>query len=820
MFKHLLLSVAVSFSVTLGSYAQMSDSQVIQFVAREQKMGTSQSQIVTKLIQRGVKIDQIRRIRQQYAKQIDKRGAGAQVDAAVTEASTRMRSNTTDQSTQEIVSSKVGSENETFQEADADFAEAQQEVNTSARNAVEEVNTKRIFGRDIFRRRLLSFEPNMNIATPENYVLGVGDVVVIDIYGASQRTMNLQISPEGTVTVPNYGPVKVLGLTVEAAQSRIRQTIGSRYSSSQLRVSVGQTRSILINVMGEVKAPGTYTLSAFSTVFHALYRAGGINDLGTLRNIKVYRNGKLVTVVDVYEYILNGRLAGNIRLHEGDVIVVGPYDCLVGISGNVKRPMFYEMRSTETAGTLLGFAGGFMGDAYKKSIRLIRKSGERFSVFNIDEFEMANFKVADGDAFSVDGMLNRFDNMVEVKGAVFRPGQFQLGNEITTVRGLIQAADGITEDAFTARAVLHRLREDRTMEVIPIDLAGLLAGTVADIPLKNEDVLFVPTQSDRVSERTYTIEGEVLSPGTYQFEENTTIEDLILQAGGLTDAASVAKIDVSRRIIDPSATTTGNEISKNYTFSLKDGFVVDGTPGFTLQPYDVVQVRRSPGYQPPRRITVEGEVYFGGSFTLSTKNERLSDAIKAAGGVTDDAYVKGARLVRFLTDDELARRKDMLRHVLATQGGKDTVNIKSLDLGRTYTVGIHLDKALAKPGSDDDIVLREGDQLIVPEYNGTVKVSGDVMYPNTVAFSPKKGFKYYVKQSGGFGTNAKKSKAYIVYQNGTMALANEGKIEPGCEIIVPSKPKKDPMAVTRWLSVGSSITGIAAMIATIANMVK
>ena len=441
-------------------------------------------------------------------------------------------------------------------------------------------------------------------------------------------------------------------------------------------------------------------------------------------------------------------------------------------------------------------------------------------MFNIDEFEMANFKVADGDAYSVDGMLNRFENMVEIKGAVFRPGQFQLGNEISTVRGLVEAAEGVTEDAFTAHAVLHRLREDRSMELIPIDLQGLLAGTVADIPLKNEDVLFVPTQSDRISERTYTIEGEVISPGTYQFAENTTIEDLIIQAGGLTDAASVAKVDVSRRIIDPKATKSGKEISQNFTFELKDGFVVDGEQGFVLKPYDVIQVRRSPGFHSPRRITVQGEVYFGGAFTLSTKNERLSDAIKAAGGVTEDAYVEGARLIRFLTDDELARRKDMLRHVLATQGGKDTVNIKTLDLGRTYTVGIHLDKALAKPGCDDDIVLREGDQIVVPEYNGTVKVSGDVMYPNTVAFNPKKGFKWYVHQSGGFGSRAKKSKSYIVYQNGTMALAKNGKIEPGCEIIVPTKPKRDNTAITQWLAIGSSITGIAAMIATIANMVK
>ncbi|MBR1548167.1 MAG: SLBB domain-containing protein [Prevotella sp.] len=822
MHKHLLLAILICFSVVLESYAQMSDSQVIAFISREQKLGTSQSQIVTKLMQRGVKIDQIRRIRQRYSNQISRAGLSGAADVAVTEASTRMRQNLTDKGkeSQDIVSGKAGTGNEAYQEADADYAEAQQKVNAGGRDAEESANAKRVFGHDIFNQRLLSFEPNMNIATPENYVIGVGDVLVVDIYGASQRTMQLQVSPEGTVTVPGYGPLKVLGLKVSAAQSKVRQTLGARYSTSSIRLTVGQTRSMMVNVMGEVRTPGNYTLSAFATVFHALYKAGGINDLGTLRNIKVYRNGRLVTIVDVYEYILNGRLAGNIRLEENDVIVVGPYDCLVGISGNVKRPMFYEMRPTETAATLVDFAGGFTGDAYKKAIRLLRKSGDRFSVFNIGEFEMADFKVSDGDAFSVDGILNRFENMVEVKGAVFRPGQFQLGNNISTVRSLIEAADGVTEDAFTSHAVLHRLLPDRSLEVVQVDLKGILDGTVADIPLKNEDVLFVPTHSDRINERTYTILGEVFSPGTYQYAANTTIEDLIVQAGGLTDAASTVKVDVSRRIIDPKSKESSNNISQNFTFELKDGFVIDGQPGFMLQPYDVVHVRRSPTFMEPRNVTVQGEVLFTGVYTLSTKNQRLSDAIKAAGGLTADAYVKGARLVRYLSDDELDRRKDMLKQVLAGQSQKDTVNIKKLDLGRTYTVGIQLDKALENPGSDYDIQLRDSDRIVVPEFNGTVKISGEVMYPNTVAFSNRKSYRWYINQAGGFGTRAKKSKAYIVYQNGTMAMAKSGKIEPGCEIIVPTKPKKDTAAVTQWLSIGSSITGIAAMIATIANMVK
>lgn len=814
--KKFLLATALCLATTLSIHAQMSDQQIIRFIAQEQKAGTSQSQIVTKLMQKGVKIEQIRRLRNQYSKQISKSGLSSKADAAVSEAESRMRQ--TEDQKQDVTTAKAGTANETKNEADVEYAEVKGDIK-QAKSSVNDI--KNVFGRNIFNNRLLTFEPNMNIATPQNYVLGPGDQLIIDIYGASQKSQQLQVSPEGKVTIPGYGPVKVSGMTVAAAQSHIRSTLGSRYSSSQLSLSVGQTRSMSINVMGEVKVPGTYTLSAFSTVFHALYMAGGINDIGTLRNIKVFRNGRQITVVDVYEYILNGRLAGNIRLMENDVIVVGPYECLVGITGNVKRPMFYEMRPTESVGTILKYAGGFTGDAYKKAVRLMRKTGDRFTIHNVEEFDMNTFKLNDGDAITVDGILNRYENMVEIKGAVFRPGKFQLGKNVTSIRSLIEAADGVTEDAFTAHAILHRLRLNRTLEVIAVDVAGILSGTVADIPLKSEDILFIPTESDRLNERTLTIEGEVISPGTFEFAENTTIEDLILQAGGLTDVASTAKVDVSRRIIDPKAKESSNAISKTYSFELKDGFVIDGQPGFVLEPYDIVQVRRSPTYIEPRNIFIEGEVLFGGAVTLSTKNQRLSDAIKAAGGFTDEAYVKGARLVRTVTDDERNRAIDLMRQIRTRGTQNDTIQISQLSLFKTYTVGINLEEAVKNPGGDDDIVLRDGDRIIVPEYNGTVKISGNVQFPNTVSYNEKKGYKWYINKAGGFGSRAKKSKTFIIYQNGTMAQVGRGtKVEPGCEIVVPTKAKKDMAAVTQWLSIGSSITGLAAMIATIANMTK
>ena len=802
--KRILFSLLMMV-FTLSVMAQgMTDSQVAQFIQREMKAGTSQSQIVTKLIQRGVKVDQIRRVKAQYEKQ-QNQSVGTTSGAIDDAQPDRMRKSVNEAQTSQEILQISPDQYMPLDEMDQALA-TQDSLNV-------EGSKKKVFGRDIFNNKALSFEPAMNIATPQNYTVGPGDQVIVDIYGASQRTVSETVSPDGTITIPGYGPIMLSGLSVAAAKDKLRSTLGSRYSSSRINMTVGQTRSILINVMGEVKVPGTYTVSAFATVFHALYMAGGISDLGTLRDIKVYRGGRHISTVDIYDYILNGVMTGNVRLQDNDVIIVGPYDALVQIEGNVKRPMFYEMRKTESVSTLLKYAGGFTGNAYKKSVRLLRNTGKQKSVYNVGEFEMSTFKVDDGDIVSVDSILDRYENMVEIKGAVFRPGLYQLGSEINSVRSLIEHADGVTEDAFTTRGVMHRLKADRTLEVIPVDVKGILAGTTPDIPLKNEDVLFIPTQADLQQMRTLTVHGEVMNPGTYQFADNTTLEDIILQAGGLTDAASLAKVDVSRRIVDPKATTSTRVIAKTYSFSLKDGFVIDGTPGFILEPYDEIFVRRSPGYQTQRNITVEGEVIFEGIQTLSNKNMRLTEAIKGAGGPTTEAYVKGARLERRLNDDERARRDYLVRQLGAQKSENDSILLKTMDLGDTYTVGIYLDKALANPGCEYDVVLREGDRIIVPEYNGTVKVSGNVMFPNAVAYTPGKNYRYYINQAGGFGNHAKKSKTWIIYQNGTMAQVGHGaKVEPGCEIVVPTKPKSDPAKVQQWVSVAQSVFSMAAMV--------
>lgn len=855
MKKYIILFL---FALLLPCYAtaqsSMTDEQILKFVMKENAEGTSQAQIVTKLMQKGVTIEQIRRVKDKYERQAKNKGLGTVSSKDTEEDNGRQRKNNGKKGsskndddeespqyrlkdTREKKKSK--SKEVVYDETNEDWLMMQDELNTfipdttaMLEKLLAEKRKKKVFGRDIFNNKDLTFEPNMNIATPQNYILGPGDAVYIDIYGASQKTIESTVSPDGEVTIEGFGPVQVSGLTVAQANARLRSTLGARYSSSKIKLTVGQTRSIMINVMGEVKNPGTYTLPAFATVFHALYMAGGTNDIGTMRNIKVYRNNRLVSVVDIYDYILNGKLTGNVRLADNDVISVGPYDCLVNITGKVKRPMYYEMKRNESVGTLLKYAGGFTGDAYKKSVRIVRKTGREYSVYNVDEFDMSAFHLADEDSVSVDSILPRFSNMVEVKGAVFRPGMYQVGGDINSVKTLIEHADGLREEAFTARAVMHRMKKDRTLEVVPVDVEGILDGTVPDIPIQNNDVLFIPTKQEMMEEQTITIHGEVQYPGIYRYADNETLEDFVLQAGGLKQTASTVKVDVSRRIVNPKALTTDSVIARTYTFALKDGFVIDGTPGFKLMPFDEVYVRKSPGYYKQQNVVVEGEVMFSGTYTLSKKNQRLSDLIKSAGGVNDRGYIAGARLERKVNESERARMEAVLKkakeeaeqmEIEAAKENKkidlkDSEKIKKFEIPEFYSVGIELDKALANPGCDADIVLREGDKIIVPQYNGTVKINGAVMYPNTVGFQKGKKAKYYINQAGGFSEKAKKSQTYIVYMNGTIAkVSQNAKPKPGCEIVVPEK-EINKMTIAEKMTIGTSVASIATMIATMANI--
>lgn len=859
--KKLLIYLMFLMLLPVAGMAQsMSDDQVMSYIAKEHTAGKGNAQIVTQLMQRGVNIQQIRRVRDKYQKQMSQNTSHSYGSAGDPTGSSRMRTNNGKKRTSGNESAGSNSDLSAYSNYrisnDRDSSDKEDEAleyrdelgkmipDTAAivKQYYDNKNTKahKVFGRDIFNNKELSFEPNMNIATPQNYRLGPGDAVIIDIYGASQKSEQCTVSPDGDVVIEGYGPVAVSGLTVAQANARLRSTLGSRYSSSRIKLTVGQTRTIMVNVMGEVKLPGTYTLSAFATVFHALYMAGGTNDIGTLRNIKVYRNNRLVTVVDIYDYILNGKLTGNVRLADNDVIVVGPYDCLVNISGKVKRPMFYEMKKNESVASLLKYSGSFTGDAYNKAVRVNRKTGKEYAVFNVGEFDFANFHIADGDSVMVDSIIPRYANTVEVKGAVFRPGMYNLGEQVNSVRSLIEHAEGTTEMAFTNRAVLHRMKEDRTLKVISVDLVGIMNGTTPDIPLQENDVLFVPTKTENIEQRTITIRGEVQFPGVYKYADNETIEDFVLQAGGLTDKASTVNVSVSRRVTDPKALAPDSVIAKLYTLSLKDGFVVDGEPGFTLMPFDEVYIRKSPAYMEQKNVSVEGEVMFAGTYTLSANNTRLSDLYRKSGGTNGLGYIRGARLMRRATEAEKQRmrtalqmemeqqQKNILQLAASSNGanlqqaaeGAKNANLSKFNVPDEYPVGIDLELAIKNPGGDADMVLREGDRLIVPQYNGTVKVNGAVMYANTVAFEKGKRASYYIDQAGGYAGDAVKSRAYIIYMNGKVAKLSHGaKVQPGCEIVIPAKLKRK-MTVAETMSLGSSLSSIAAMIATISNMTK
>lgn len=795
---------------------QMSDDQVIQYVKEANKSGKSQKQITTELLRRGVTKEQVSRIQQKYSESNTVSNKSNEMPSQL-----RQRTLVDDGGGQRRTTdySEVGMLDETVGGR----------VDNRADNTATTDNASQIFGHDVFTNRNLTFEPSINLATPVDYRLGPGDEVIIDVWGASENTIRQSISPEGTIQVSGLGPVQLSGMTVKDANAYLQREFSKIYSgisgsepTSQIKLTLGDIRTIQINIMGEVAVPGTYTLSSFSSVFHALYRAGGVNKIGSLRSIKVVRNGKTIADLDVYDYLMKGKMKDDIRLQEGDVIIVNPYESLVRIAGKVKRPMFYEMKPTETVTTILNYAGGFTGDAYKKAVRIIRKSGREHQVYNVDEMDYSVFRLDDGDSISVDAVLKRFENRVEIRGAVYRSGLYELSGTVNTVKQLIKKAEGLRGDAFLNRALLDRENEDLSHEVIAVDLGGLLKGTVADIPLQKNDILYIPSIHDLKEEETISIHGEVASPGTFLFSKNMTIEDLLVQSGGLLEAAATTKVDITRRIKDPKSTSFSSVLGKTYSFDIKDGLVVGGEGDFHLEPFDEVYVRKSPAYRKQQNVVVAGEVLFGGNYALVKKNERLSDLISKAGGITPDAYVKGARLIRKMTEEEQRRQADAVR--MARMGeGKDSISVEKLNISDTYTVGINLEKAISNPGSDFDLVLREGDVLFIPEYINTVKISGAVMYPNTVLYKRGESLRYYINQAGGYGNLAKKKKAYVVYMNGTVSrLKSRDKkaIEPGCEIIVPSKEEKKRMSTAEILGMGSTTASIAAMIATMVNLFK
>lgn len=791
---------------SVPAQAQMSDEAVARYAMEAKQAGKSDQQIGKELLAKGVTPEQAERLKKKYE-------ASQGSETAVADQSLSGQRRERQQSSQETLT-----------------AGSMDVVSATVSDPTEgTTNPRTVFGRNVFRGSSLTFEPNENQATPENYRLGPGDEIIIDIWGENERSLREEISPEGNIMIEQVGPVYLNGLTIREANDKLRGVFSQIYAgvsgdepSSDVRVTLGRLRTIQVNVLGEVATPGTYRLSSFATVFHALYRAGGVTPIGGLRDIRVMRGGREVARVDVYDLLMNGKMSDDVRLEEGDVIIVPPYELLVEISGNVKRPMYYEMKTGESLGKLMEYAGGFTGDAYRDEVRIIRESGREYQIYNVREPNYASWNLEDGDAVTVGSVLDRFANRVEVRGAVYREGMYELGDEVHTVRGLIERAEGLKGDAFPGRALLLREREDLTLEMVAVDLAGVMSGQVPDIELQRNDVLVIPSIHELEERGALTISGEVARPGAYPYAENMTIEDLVVQAGGLLDGASTARIDVSRRIKDPKSLTPSSELGKIYSFSLKDGLIVGGEEEFKLMPYDIVEVRRSPAYREQERVTLDGEVVFSGGYTLIKKNERLSDLVKRAGGLTSDAYAHGARLIRQMNDEERAVRETTLRVALQNQRG-DSLSVDKLQLSDYYTVGIELDRALEEPGSDYDMVLREGDRLVVPQYVSTVSISGEVMYPNTVLYLQKKNLRYYISQAGGYGLQAKKSRAYIVYMNGTVTRVRglkKAKIEPGCQIIIPSKRERKGMNLPAIMSLATSAASIGTMAATIANLSK
>lgn len=809
MLKRLSVFVlcASLLAAALPASAQMTDDAVIAYVKENVEQGKSQNEIARNLINKGVSKAQLERIQ----KKIEDEKVGQINPINSQEGRTRRIADL----------SEVNAEGNLVLEGDQ-IGDATTETETEV-----QVEGIRVFGRDVFTNRNLTFAPNQNLATPENYKLGPGDEIIIDIWGTNQNTIRQTITPEGYINVPDLGLMSLNGMTVQEADKYLRRQLSKIYSaldgesaSSDCKLTLGQIRTIQINVLGDVAVPGTYELSSFANVFHALYRAGGFSSLGGLRNVQLVRGGKPVQTIDMYDFILKGKSSDDLRLEDGDVVLVHPYEALVQVVGQVKRPMFYEMKEGETMKDVLEYAGGFTGNAYKSSINVVRQGDREYKVYSVKEDKYQSFTLADGDSLTVGAILNRYENRIEIKGAVYRPGVYQLGEEIQTVRQLVAEADGLMGDAFTNRAVLHRQREDLTLEVMSFDVKNIINGSSQDIELQKNDILYIPSIHDLKDMGYISIFGEVASPGEYPYADNTTIEDLIVQAGGLSESASLARVDVARRIVDPMGTEASDTIGKTYTFSIKDGFIIDGEAGFLLEPYDQVYVRKSPSYRKQTTVTIEGEVLYEGDYALTKRNQRLSDLVAAAGGVTDWGYVKGARLVRLISDDERVRMRKVVD--VMERGSRDTVDVEQLDLGSVYYVGINLEKAIAEPGSDYDVTLREGDLLVVPEYNNTVKISGAVQYPNVVYYNQNGTVKFYVEQAGGYIHRAKRSKAYVIYLNGTVAKArkvSKGVIEPGCEIIIPKKGESK-FNLQGVMSVATTTASLATMMATIANIIK
>lgn len=822
-----VFAVLLLLAAAPAVYAQMSDTSVVKYIMEGVAAGKTESQIGTELLSKGVSTQQLQRLMKNYRE-------GKVTGFGITTSSNRL----------ETASSASTATNRAAQRKSA---VARKEMLPTAPGVAPALDNLVVKGDSILSSKIrypngsriiygqnflnsasrLSFEPNENAATPEDYILGPGDALLVEIWGESEASYNLAITAEGKVSIPQVGSISVSGLSIKDATTKLRSHLSKyiaglrgSHPTSWMSLTLSAIRTIQISVLGEVNIPGTYRLSAFTTVLNALYKAGGITSIGSMRDVKVIRGGEEFASVDIYSVLFGTAPNVNVPLREGDIILVPPYQALASIDGGVKRPMFYELKPGETVADLVRYAGGFTGDAIDASVNLSRREGARQRIYTVKNAELSSFKIEDNDSTFV--YVNRtelIENIVEVDGAVYRPGRFELGGDVATVRQLVEHAGGLLPDAFRNRAQIIREKPDRSLELVALPIGAILDGTVPDIALKRNDVLVISNVNEVYPKGDFSITGYVLNPGKYQYAEHTTVEDLILLAGGLTEGASSVKVDVSRRIQNASSKEASDTLSLIFTFAIEDGLMIDGDPKFELEPFDAVAVRKSPTFVEQKIITVSGAVNFPGQYALESTDERLSDLIRRAGGPTNMGDVHGAMLKRKINQYERNVRMTMSR-IINQNTGRDSINTRKIMVSELYSVGLELDKALANPGSEYDMILRDGDEIIVPEFTSTVRTQGEVLYPNTVQFIKGKPVRYYIKQAGGFSSHAKRLKTYVVHMNGTVSVGLGAKVDAGSEIVVPNRPERNKLTTGEWLGIGTAAASISTMIATVVNLFK
>ncbi len=685
----------------------------------------------------------------------------------------------------------------------------------------------KVFGREIFTNQKLTFTPNYQMATPPSYILGTNDQVLVEVWGNVDIYEEQKITPDGNIYLEGVGPIKIGGLTVESAQKHLASRLSQSMSGLKVSLTVTQIRSIKVNITGEVSVPGTYTLPSLSSLFHALYAAGGVNRIGSLREVKLYRGNEQIASFDVYDFLLRGEYGANVRLEDDDVIIVPPYQNLVRIGGEVKRERLYELKAGETLQELIDYAGGFTGSAYTTDINVWRKGGTKYSIYTVEANGFDRFAMQDADSVVVDASIAEYTNRLSIQGAVWRSGEFELSEQTNTLSELIERAGGLRGDEFAARGQISRRNPDFTWEVVPFDVRAIVTGS-EDMALQAEDRVYIPNILELREAYTVTIRGEVNAPATLPYMEGMSVKDLILRAGGLKESASLTNIEVARRVKDPYATDYSPELAELFNFAIDANLAVDpAADRFVLHPFDVITVRPSPGYSVQQSVSLVGEVLHPGSYTLAISGERLSEVLTKAGGITPEAYLRGASVQRLLTDDEKARAQAMMSIALNNESIPDAMSAEIEErLGQPFTLGVDVEEALRNPGSNSDIVLRDGDIINIPLYNSTVKISGSILYPNTVTYDRSK-IKHYISQAGGYNEKARR-RPFIVYMNGEVASTRTGflckrypKVEPGCEIVVPQKVAKPTSnLMSNIMGMTSASASLAAVVASVMSLTQ